>query len=216
MISIVLADDHHVVRQGLRALLEDELDFAVVGEAAEGHETIKCVERLAPDELIVDLMMPGITGLEVARQLKHRSSHTRVILLSMHAGEAYVLEALRNGAMAYVLKDSSANELIQAVREVYAGRRYLSPPLSERAIQTYLQKSQESPSDAYEALTAREREILHLVARGYSASEIAAQLTVSPRTVETHRANVMRKLGFRSQTDLLRYAFRRGILRLDE
>ncbi|GAB4541049.1 MAG: response regulator transcription factor [Anaerolineae bacterium] len=215
-ISIVLADDHQVVRQGLRALLETEADFHLIGEAGDGLETVQLVERLKPDVLIVDLMMPGLNGLEITRQVTQRASPTRVVILSMHANEAYVLEALRNGAGAYVLKDSSAADLVQAVRQVVAGRHYLSPPLSERAIETYLHKASPAAQDPYETLTAREREVLHLAAEGYTNAEIAERLSISPRTAETHRANMMRKLDLRTQTDLIRYALRRGILPLEE
>jgi two-component system response regulator NreC len=214
--TIVLADDHHIVRQGLRALLEAEPDFAVTGEAADGLVAAGLVERLKPDVLVLDLMMPGLNGLDVVRQVRQRSPQTRVIILSMHANEAYVLEALRNGVVGYVLKDSTASDLAQAVREAAAGRRYLSPPLSERAIEAYVHKADAAPLDLYETLSGREREVLHLAAEGYNNTEIAARLCISARTVETHRANVMRKLGLHSQTDLIRYALRRGILPMEE
>ncbi len=215
MTSIVLADDHHVVRQGLRALLEAEPDFRLIGEAGDGLETAQLVERLEPDVLIIDLMMPSLNGLEVTRQVSQRSPRTRIVILSMHANEAYVLEALRNGAAGYVLKDSSAADLVQAVREVMSGRRYLSPPLSERAIEAYLHKAQAAELDPYETLTTREREVLHLAAEGHSNAEIATRLSISPRTAETHRANMMRKLDLHTQTDLIRYALRRGILPIE-
>lgn len=215
MTTIVLADDHHIVRQGLRALLEAEPDFGLVGETGDGLEAVQLAERLRPDVIVLDLMMPGLNGLEATRQIAARAPQTRVVILSMHANEAYVLEALRNGAAGYVLKDSSAAELVRAVREVVAGRRYLSPPLSERAIEAYVQKAQETPQDPYDALTNREREVLHLAAQGHSSAEIAARLSLSPRTVETHRAHLMRKLGLRSQTDLIRYALQRGIIPLE-
>jgi two-component system response regulator NreC len=214
--TIVLADDHHVVRQGLRALLEAEPDFTIVGEAADGLEVASLVERLEPDVLVLDLMMPGLNGLDVVRQVSQRALQTRVVILSMHSNEAYVLEALRNGVAGYVLKESTASDLAQAVREAAAGRRYLSPPLSERAIEAYLHKAEATPLDMYETLTGREREVLHLTAEGYNNSEIAERLCISARTVETHRANIMRKLGLRSQTDLIRYAFKRGILTMEE
>ena len=215
MTTIVLADDHHVVRQGLRVLLEGQPDFQLVGEAGDGLEAIQLTERLKPDVLLIDLMMPSLNGLEATRQVSQRSPHTRVVILSMHANEAYVLEALRNGAAGYVLKDSSAADLVHAVREVIAGRRYLSPPLSERAIAAYIQKASDVTLDPYEMLTNREREVLHLAAEGYTNAEIADQLSISPRTAETHRANLMHKLGLRTHTDLIRYALRRGILPME-
>lgn len=211
-IRIVLADDHHVVREGLRALLETEPDFSIVGEAADGLATVDLVERLKPDVLVTDLMMPALSGLEVARQVALRSPTTRVVILSMYANEPYVLEALRNGAAGYVLKDSTGADLVQAVRQVLTGDRYLSPPLSARAIEAYVQKAEAGSLDIYETLTTREREILHLAAQGCSNAEVATRLSISPRTAETHRANMMRKLGLRTQADLIRYALRRGIL----
>lgn len=213
--SIVLADDHHIVRQGLRTLLEAEREFTVVGETADGLKVADLVEQLRPDVLILDLMMPGLNGLEIARQVSQRTPKTRIIILSMHANEAYVLEALRNGAAGYVLKDANPADMVQAVREVTAGRHYLSRPLSERAIQTYAQKAEAAPLDLYETLTTREREVMQLAAESYSSTEIAARLGISPRTAETHRANLMRKLGLQNQTDLIRYAIRRGLLSVD-
>lgn len=210
--TIMLADDHPVVRQGLRALLEAEQDFTIVGEAADGLEVAGLVERLRPNVLVLDLMLPGLGGIEVTRQICHRFPQTRVVILSMYANEAYVLEALRNGAAGYVIKEASAAQLVQAVREVSAGRRYLSPPLSENAIEAYIQKAQATPLDLYETLTTREREVVHLAATGNSNVEIADRLGISSRTAETHRANLMRKLGLHSQTELIRYAIRRGII----
>ncbi len=213
--NIVLADDHQVVRHGLRVLLESEPNFRIVGEASDGLEAIELVERQQPDILVLDLMMPGLNGLEVARQSSHRSPRTNVVILSMYNNEAYVLEALRAGAKAYVLKASTSDELVRAIREVVAGRRYLSPPLSERAIQAYSQKAESAAVDAYETLTTREREIMQLAAEGCTNADIASRLSISPRTAETHRANLMRKLGLHTHTDLIRYALRRGILPID-
>ncbi len=216
MTTIVLADDHPIVRQGLRALLEAETDFQVVGETGYGLEAVRLVERLKPDVLIVDVMMPGLSGLEVTREVCQRAPRLRVLVLSMHANEVYVLEALRHGAMGYALKDSSADELVRAVRRVAAGRRYLSPPLSERALEAYAQKAQEMRrDDPYETLTTREREVLHLATEGLTNPAIADRLSISPRTVEIHRTNLMRKLGLRGQPDLVRYAMQRGIVLMD-
>ena len=215
-VKILLADDHPIVRQGLRALLEAERGFRIVGEAGDGLEVADLVERLKPDVLVLDLMMPGLNGLEVTRQVTQRSPRTHIVILSMQDNEAYVLEALRNGADGYVLKQSTSDELVRAVREVIAGRRYLSPPLSEHAIKAYMQKADSATLDRYETLTTREREVLHLVAGGCTNAEIAERLFISPRTVEVHRANMMHKLGLRTQTDLIRYALRRGILPMEE
>jgi DNA-binding NarL/FixJ family response regulator len=216
MPDIVLADDHHIVRQGLRALLESDPHFRLVGEAGDGIEAVRLTERLKPDVLITDVMMPGLSGLEVTRQVTKSTPRTRVIILSMHTSDAYVLEAIKNGASGYVLKDSQASDLIQAVREVAAGRRYLSPPLSERALDLYSKKLEDAPEDPYEMLTTREREVLQMVAEGRTCAEIADRLFISPRTAEGHRANLMRKLGLQNQTDLIRFAIKRGILPLDQ
>jgi two-component system response regulator NreC len=211
-ISIVLADDHKVVRQGLRAVLEFEPDFRVIGEAGNGLDASRLVERLRPDVLVLDLMIPGLSGLEVTRQLARRSPKTRVVILSMHGDKSYVLEALRNGAAGYVLKDASADELIKAVHEAAANRRYLSPPLSDSAVDAYIQQA---GTDPYDSLSSREREVLQLVAEGHTNPQIGKRLFISPRTVEIHRANMMTKLDLRNQTDLIRYALKRGIISRD-
>jgi two-component system response regulator NreC len=215
-LKIVLADDHHVVRHALRLLLESEPRLVVVGEASDGLKVVELVERLTPDILLLDLMMPGLGGLAVARQVAKRNPETRIVILSMHMTEAYVLEALRTGVRGYVRKDATAPELIRAIREVATGHLYLSPPFSDRAIEAYLQRAAEAEADPYESLTAREREVLHLAAEGLSNTEMAECLVISPRTAETHRANVMRKLSLRRQVDVLRYALRRGLLPLEE
>jgi len=213
MITIVLADDHHVVRQGLRALLKAEADFSVVGEAGDGLEALELVGQLKPNVLVVDVMMPGLNGLEVSRQLAKHSPNTHIVVLSMYSNEAYVLKALGNGASAYVLKDASS--AVHAVREVAAGRRYLSPPLSDRAIAAYQEKAKAAALDRHETLTTREREVLQLSAEGRTSTEIAARLGISSRTAETHRSNLMHKLGLHTQADLIRYALRRGIIPMD-
>lgn len=214
-ITIALADDHHVVRHGLRVLLEAEPDFEIVGEASDGLEALELVNTARPNVLVLDLMMPGIGGLEVTRQISQRLPATRTLVLSMHANEAYVLEALRNGAAGYCLKDASGVELVAAVRTVASGQRYLSASLSERAIEAYVKRAQASSIDAYESLTNREREVLHLLAEGRSNTEVADKLCISARTVEVHRANLMHKLKLKNQSDIIRYAIRRGILPLD-
>jgi DNA-binding NarL/FixJ family response regulator len=216
MTTIVLADDHPIVRKGLCTLLETEMEFQILGEAGDGLDAVQLVERLQPDVLIVDVLMPGLSGLEVIRHISYCALQTRLIVLSMYANEVYVLEALRNGARGYVLEDSSITDLVQAVRAVVAGRRYLSAPLSERAIAACVHKAQTLASSPYESLTSREREVLHLAAAGSTSAQIAARLFLSSRTVETHRANMMRKLVLRTQADLIRYAIERGILPIKE
>jgi DNA-binding NarL/FixJ family response regulator len=214
--TVVLADDHQVVRQGLKALLDAEPDLRVIGEAGDGLQAIRHVEMLSPRVLVLDLMMPGLNGLDVIRKLRKGSPQTQVVILSMYANEAYVLEALSNGASAYVLKDSSSSDLVHAVREAAAGRKYLSPPLSDRAIEVYQEKARAATLDRYETLTAREREVLHLAAEGHTNAEVAARLGISGRTAETHRSNLMHKLDLHTQADLIRYALRRGIVAMEE
>ncbi len=213
-ISVLLGDDHVVVRRGLRALLEADPAIRVAGEAADGSEVLSAIDRLKPDVVILDLMMPGMGGLDVLRALQARPQPVKVVVLSMHANEAYVTEALRSGALGYVVKDAGAADVLQAVHQAAAGRRFLSAPLSESIIEAYAQRVQAASSDPSDTLTAREREVLHLAAQGHTNQEIATRLTISRRTAETHRANLMRKLGLKGQKDLIRYALRRGILDL--
>ena len=212
MVNLVIADDHQIVRQGLRAVLQGEPDFRVVGEAADGLEALKLVERLRPDVLVLDLMMPNLNGLEVLRRVARGSARPRVVVLSMHANEAYAHEALRAGAVAYVLKDHGAKELAQAIRSAVEGTRYLSALLSDEALRAYARKAGEPSSapDPLRALTDREREVLQLTAEGHTGGDIARRLFISPRTVETHRANLMRKLKVRNQKELVRYALQRA------
>ncbi len=216
MITIMLADDHQVVRQGLRAILEADGDFSVVAESADGLETVEMVNRYKPEVLVQDWVMPHLSGSEVTREVKLYSPDTQVVILSMHADEAYVIEALRNGAMGYLLKNGSAAELKQAIREVKNGHRYLGSPLSEKAIDAYIRKSQSIQVDPYETLTTREREILILICEGNTGTEIAQKLCLSVRTIEMHRANLMHKLGLRSQIDIIRFAMKRKLISLDD
>jgi DNA-binding NarL/FixJ family response regulator len=215
-IRIVLADDHHVVRQALRTLLETEPDFTVVGETSDGLKVADLVEQIGPDVLVVDLMMPGLGGIEATRQVVKRTPKTRVIVLSMHMNEAHVLESLRGGASGYVRKGATAADLIRAIRDVAQGHLYLSPPFSDKAIEAYRRRAAEAEIDPYDTLTRREREVLHLAAEGLGNTAVAERLGISARTAESHRASVMRKLGLSRPADVLRYALRRGILSLDD
>lgn len=213
-LSIILADDHNVMRQSLLSLLERELLCKVVAEASDGLTAVELVAQYMPDVLIVDLMMPGLTGIEVIRQVRIRSPQTRIVVLSMYANEMYVREALRAGALAYVLKESQAAEFVGAVSEAAFGRRYLCRILAERIDVTQVHDTNALVSDSYELLTERERDVLRLAALGHTASEIAVQLHLSTRTVETYRSNVLQKLDLRNNTELVRYALKRGIISL--
>jgi len=218
VVTIVLADDHAIVRQGLRTLLESDPQFEVVGEAADGREAIELVKQRKPKVLIADLMMPGLNGLETTRKVLRLKSNTRVIILSMYRNEAYVLEALRNGAAGYVTKESGGAELFQAIREAVAGRRYLSPIISDTATDSYsamgtmLQKAQAGSPDSYDQLTARERKVLQLVVEGATDRDMCTRLKIGARAVEIHRAALMRKLGLNTRRQLIRYALQRGVI----
>jgi DNA-binding NarL/FixJ family response regulator len=209
VITAVIADDHEIVRRGLRSLLETHA-CRIVAEAADGLTAAQTVEKLKPGLLFLDLNMPRLHGLEVLKQVRTSSPNTRVIV-SMHNDEPYVIEALRAGAAAYLLKGSESEEIGAALKEVLAGRRYLSAPLSEWAINNLATKAPDS-ADALSTLSPREREVLQLGAEGFGNAEIAEKLFISPRTAETHRTNLMRKLGLQSQTDLVRFAIRKGLI----
>ncbi len=212
-ISIVLADDHHIVRQGFKSLLENQKGFSVVAEAGDGLQAVKVTARLKPNVLVVDVMMPGLNGLEVTRQVTKLSPNTKVIVLSMYMDEPYIIGALQNGASGYVLKGSDMSDLIKAIGEVTAGRHYLSAPLSELAITAFMEKTKGDSLDLYNTLTTREREVLQLVIEGFTSAEIATRLFISVRTVESHRANLMQKLSIKSRDDLIKYALKKGLYR---
>jgi DNA-binding NarL/FixJ family response regulator len=214
-VTILLADDHPFVRRGVRNLLEAEADFSVVGEAEDGLQVVQMAEKLRPDILVVDLMMPNLNGLEVLKQVSHRSPKTRKIVLSMHSADPYVVEAFRSGASGYILKDSAPDELINAIRHVLLDNKYLSPKLPERLIASLTESPWNAEPDKYETLTNREREVFQMASEGKTASEIAEILSISPRTAELHRGRMMDKLGLRTQTDLVLYAVKRRIIPLD-
>ncbi len=214
--SLVVADDHPIVRHGLRMVLEAEADFQIIGEVEDGLKVVETVEQLRPDVLILDEVLPGSSGLKLLRQIHDVAPRTRTIMLSMHSSEPYIVEAIRNGAMGYVLKSAGANLLVEAVRSVMNGRRYLSAPFSERAIELYGQRVDSQTLDVYDTLTRRETELFKWIAQGYKNAEISAHLSISPRTVEVHRARIMQKLGISSSRELIRIALKRGILTEDE
>jgi two-component system, NarL family, response regulator NreC len=215
-VTILLADDHPLIRQGLRTLLEAESGFSVVGEAKDGLQAVRLAESLQPSILIVDLMMPNLNGLEVLKQVRHRSPNTHMIVLSMQSAEPYVVETFRSGAIGYVLKDSAPGELITAIRQALVNEKYLSPKLREPLIDMIAKVGENVNMDPYETLTDREREVLQMAAEGKTAPEIARQLSISHRTVELHRSRMMNKMGFRTQTELVRYAIKRGILPMED
>ena len=217
MVSIVLADDHAIVRQGLRTLLESDPQFEVVGEACDGREAIELVKRRKPAVLIADLMMPGMNGLQLSSSVSRLKPSTRVIMLSMYGDDAYVIEAFKKGVSGYVAKESAGAELFEAIRETLAGRRYLSPAIAEASEGSYafqgsaLRKLRPVSTDPHAALTAGERSVLRLVVDGASISDIADRLKIGSRTVEGHRTALMRKLGLKTRGELIRYARQRGV-----
>ena len=213
--AILLADDHQVIIDGLKALLSGEPDMEVIGQATDGLQVLPKVLDLKPEVVVLDLMMPGLGGLEVARQLRDRAPATKVIILSMHSNDAYVVEALRNGAAGYVLKQAEARALVDAIRAVRGGGRYLSPPLSEDKLARWETDAKAAPFDPYDTLSTREREVLQLAAEGLTSAAIGERLAIGKRTVETHRANLQRKIGVKTQADLVRFAVKRGLIGVD-
>jgi two-component system, NarL family, response regulator NreC len=212
MLTIILADDHKVVRRGLRVLLSGEPDFQIVGEAENGRDALNLVEETKPDVAVLDLMMPLVNGLEVTRSLCQKQPHPAVVILSMHGNEAYVVEAFRLGAQAYILKDATPEELIHGIREASAGRRYVSQPLANSVTGVMNIDTGYPSAEFSDKLTQREEEVLTLAARGLSNQEISEQLDISKRTVETHRNNLMHKLNLHSQSQLTNLAIQRGLI----
>ncbi|HYE30093.1 MAG TPA: response regulator transcription factor [Methylomirabilota bacterium] len=210
MTKLIIAEDHLLVRKALQRLLSDQPSFQLVGEAADGFEAIEMTTKLKPHVLLLDLSLPKVHGLEVIRRVRE-DSKTPILVLSMHSDEPYVLEALKSGAAGYVLKDSDPNELVSAIQTVSSGGHFITPKLRHCALNAALNRTKGN-EDPYMGLTSRERMVLQLAAQGQSSSEIGKHLFISRRTAETHRANLMRKLGLRSQTDLVRFAIRRGVL----
>ncbi len=210
MIRVVLADDHALVRAGMRSLLGSMAGVQVVGEASSGEEALALAERERPDVVLMDIAMKGMTGLEAAARIRDRQGGVRVVILSMHSGEEYVLQALRAGAVGYLLKDAATGELELALRSVMRGESWFSPAVSRQVVEGYVQRvGGEASADI---LTARQREVLRLVAGGKSTKEIAYDLNLSVKTVETHRAQIMERLGIRDVAGLVRYALRTGLV----
>jgi DNA-binding NarL/FixJ family response regulator len=212
-IRILLADDHTVMRAGLRLLLERQPDLMVVGEAEDGRQAIALAESENPDVVVMDIAMSRLNGIEAARQIVNKHPKTSVVILSMHSDEGYILRALKAGARAYLLKDSAEADLIRAIRAVSEGKSFFSPAVSKMLLEDYVrQLEQRGDEDSYELLTAREREILQLLAEGKSNKEVANLLNLSLYTVETHRAHILQKLGLHTVPDLILYAVRKGIV----
>lgn len=212
-LRILLADDHTVMRSGLRALLERQDNFEIVGEAENGRDAISLSGSLHPDVVIMDVGMPLLNGIEATKALLKQSPSTGVVILSMHSDEAYVMRSLQAGARAYLLKDSAASDLLSAIDAVSRGKSFFSSAVSRLLAEDYIRVlKQKGAVDSYELLTMREREILQLLAEGRSNKEVAAELSISPYTVETHRGHILEKLGLHTPAELILYAVRKGII----
>jgi DNA-binding NarL/FixJ family response regulator len=213
MLRVLLADDHGLVRRGMRALLETQRDVEVAGEAADGLEALRMCQELRPDLLILDIGMPALNGIDVASRALELQPRARVIMLSMHADESYVLRSLAAGARAYLLKDATDEDLLPAVRAVAAGQCFFSPAISSVLAEDYVRQLRERGlDDSYHLLTGREKEVLQLLASGRSNKEVATLLNVGLSTVETHRGNLMQKLGLHNTAEIVLYAVRKRLI----
>ena len=212
-VRIVIAEDHTILREGLRSLLSSNVNFEVVGEAGDGREAIRQVKKLKPDLILSDLSMPRMNGMEAIKEIKRESPATKVLVLTVHRAEEYILATFRAGADGYILKDSTHSELLMAVKKVLSGTHYISPEISEKVIEGYIEGKKSLKSrTSWETLTQREREILKLIAEGYRNKEIAGDLCISVKTVEKHRANLMEKLDLHSIQALTTFAIEKGLV----
>jgi DNA-binding NarL/FixJ family response regulator len=212
-IRVIVADDHTIIRSGLKALLDREPDIEVVAEAADGRQAVQKAQELQPEVVLLDIAMPNLNGIEAARQISAKHEGMGIIILSMHSDEGYVLKALKAGARGYLLKDSPESDIMNAVRAVNSGKAYFSPEISRMLADDYVRQIQQrGVEDSYELLTAREREILQMLAEGKSNKDVANLLNLSLHTVETHRSNILQKLNLHSVPELILYAVRKGIV----
>jgi len=214
-IQVVIAEDHAITRQGLRTVVEERLDGVVVGETGDGLDVLSLVQANVPDVLLLDLTLPGLNGLDVLRQVNSQFPGTAVVVLSMHSEDSYVVRAFHSGASAYVLKGATTDELVEAIKAAQQGDTFLSSSLPEALLDVSEKAYSHRARDRYAMLTDREREILQLIAEGYTSQEIGERLFISRRTVDKHRENLMAKLELRNHADLVRYALQRGLIPLD-
>lgn len=216
-ISLILADDHAVVRSGLRMLLEAQPDMRIVAEVESGKEAVEKVESLRPNVILMDIQMPGVSGIEATKEIRRIAPDTAVLALTMHEDDQYFFEMLNAGASGYVPKRAAPDELLTAIRTVARGEVFLYPSLATRLVQDYLKRDEEDEQNqVYDELTPREREVLVLIAEGLTNAEIGEKLVISTKTVDRHRENIMRKLNMHSRIDLVKYAIKRGLIDLDE
>jgi len=211
--KIVIAEDQTIVRKGLRSLLESEENIEVVAEAGDGIETIKCVEQHSPDLVLLDLAMPKMSGLSALKDIKERFIKTKILVLTFHSSEEYILEAFGSGADGYCLKKDTHTELLTAIKNLIAGKSYISPSVSKKVLEGYLEGRQQLKKEpAWKSLTKREKEVLKLVGEGYSSVEIGDILSISPKTADKHRSNIMNKLNLHSASALTAYAIEKGLV----
>ncbi len=213
-IRVLLADDHTILREGIRSLLEDEPDMQVIGEAEDGMQAVKLTGQLEPDVVIMDIAMPLLNGLEATRQIRRNYPNVKVLILTMHENEEYIRQVLASGAMGYILKDAAARELLDAIRAVQRGEAILSPAVTRLVIEDYLRWGELQPQNDASILSPREREVLQLIAEGYTNKQIAEILSISIKTVQAHRANIMSKLDLHDRGELIKYAIQKKIIEI--
>ena len=215
-IKVLVADDHTILRQGIKALLDNQEGIEVVGEAKDGREAIKVIEELLPDVIMMDIAMPGLNGLEATRRIKKKFPKMKVLVLTMYANEEYIFQILNAGANGYLVKETAFQDLISAIKAVYRGESFMSPSISKKVVNGYIQQARGDKKKSCEVLTHREREVLQLIAEGNSSKKIAEALFISPKTVETHRTHLMDKLNIHNRSGLIKYAIRKGMVDIDK
>ncbi len=213
-IRVLIADDHTILRDGIRSLLEDEADIVVIGEAEDGHTAVRMVMQLQPDVVLMDIAMPMLNGLEATRQIKRDNPNVKVLVLTMHENEEYIRQVLACGAMGYILKDAAARELLDAIRAVHRGEAVLSPAITRLVLEDYLRWGDLQTDQTENGLSPREREVLQLIAEGYTSKQIADILSISIKTVQSHRSNLMQKLDLHDRGELIKYAIQKKIIEI--
>jgi two-component system response regulator NreC len=215
-IKVLVADDHTILRQGIKALLDNQESIEVIGEAKDGREALAIIEETLPDVILMDIAMPGLNGLEATRRIKKKFPRMKVLVLTMYTNEEYIFQILNAGANGYLVKETAFQDLISAIKAVYKNEAFMSPSISKKVINSYIKKAQDDEEQTCEILTTREREILQLIAEGNSSKKIAELLFISPKTVETHRTHIMDKLNIHNRTGLIKYAIRKGMVDVDK
>ena len=215
-IKVFVADDHTILRQGIKALLDNQGGIEVIGEAKDGREAIKIIEEVLPDVILMDIAMPGLNGLEATRRIKKKFPKMKVLVLTMYTNEEYIFQILNAGANGYLVKETAFQDLISAIRAVYRGEAFMSPSISKKVINNYIKRARGDKKKVHDILTTREREILQLIAEGNSNKRIAEALFISPKTAETHRTHIMDKLNIHDRAGLIKYAIRKGIVDIDK